>query len=212
MAPAFVVAPAGPARAFAGAALRCTRPTPRPELVSMTAAPISRRDALAAAIALVAGATVVAPRPSFAKGGEGAKISIFGVGGASSPFVAGVKTTGQVQYSKFGDSELAVFKNIIDQSEQRVAGAGDSIKLKSWEDIRSSIRLEASGLRETIRKVNSSIDDPKVAKAADKAYASLKQNMENLDQACIQKNQDKAFKSYNALLKDISSWKTVAGF
>lgn len=139
-------------------------------------------------------------------------MSVFGVGGQSSPFTAGVQRGGKVLYKTFSDDEVAVFKRIINDSRDRLEGAADSIKIKYWEDIRGRIRLEASDLRRTQITVNANIDDKKQAADAQKAYKIFKTDLEALDAACIQKNQGKAYKAYNASLKSLKDWQNVVGF
>lgn len=177
----------------------------------MSATPVSRRQALSAAAALVAGASL-APLIANAKSGDSPSISIFGIGGQSSPFTAGVPTGGKVQYTGFNDDEIATYKRIVNESKDRLEGASDSIKAKSWEDIRGRIRLEAQDLRKTQLTVNSNIRDKKVQAAAAKAYQLFKEDIERLDMACVQKNQEKAYKSYNSSLKSLQAWQTAAGF
>lgn len=174
----------------------------------MGVTPVSRRQALLSAAALLVGA----PMAALAKSGDSPKISVFGVGGQSSPFTAGVKRGGKVLYSTLGDDEVAVFKRIIAQSKERLELAAPSIKAKSWEDIRSRIRLEASDLRKTQLTVNASIEDAAQNKKAENAYKTFKKDLESLDQACIQKNQDRAYKGYNASLKSLSAWEDITGF
>lgn len=173
----------------------------------MSAGPISRRDALLTGAALLLGV----PAAALAKSGEGPKISVFGIGGPSSPFNAGIPTGGKVQYKENGEAEIAVFRRIISESKTRLEGAVPSLKAKYWEDIRSTLRLEMTGLRPTVLKINSTLDDT-TSKKATKAYLVLKNDLENLDQACIQKNQNKAFKAYNASLKSFSAWQDVVGY
>lgn len=163
---------------------------------------------MATAAALMAGV----PLAALAKSGEAPSISIFGVGGQSSPFSAGVQTGGKKVYKSFNDDEVALYKRIVEESNDRLEGALDSIKIKSWEDIRSRIRLEAYNLRKTQLKVNANIDDAKQSSAAEKAYKVFKTDLENLDQAAVAKNQDKAYKAYNASLKSLAAWKTTVGF
>lgn len=175
----------------------------------MSSGPLSRRDAMLAGAALLTGA--ILPKSAFAKSGDSPKISIFGVGGASSPFDAGIQTGGKVIYKSFNDDEIAVFKRIFEESKERIEGASESIKIKSWEDIRSRLRL-GYDLRKIQIQVNANIENEKQSAAATKAYKAFKQELENLDQACIQKNQDKAYKAYNASLKTLATWQSTAGF
>lgn len=211
MTPAFVPGTAVSARSFSGRNLTCTTSTTTPASVTMSANPISRRQALSAAAAVFAGVSL-APLVSEAKSGDSPTISIFGIGGQSSPFTAGVQQGGKVQYRSFNDDEITIYKRIINDSKDRLEGAYDSIKAKSWEDIRSRIRLEASDLRKAQLTVNSNISDKKLQAAAAKAYQLFKEDLERLDQACVQKNQDKAYKSYNSSLKSLTAWQLAAGF
>lgn len=209
MAPAFVNTPASVASrsTFRGAALPVCAPTSN-AAVSMSAAPISRRQALLAGAALLAGT----PLAALAKGGDAPSISIFGVGGASSPFTAGVQSGGKVLYSRFRDDEIAVFKRIFSESKERIEGASETVKNKSWMDARSRIRLEASDLRKVQNSVNDSIEDKKTSEAAKKLTANIKLKLEQFDQACVDKSQDKAAKLLKLVTKDLASWEEVVGF
>jgi hypothetical protein len=140
--PAFAAPATLGARALAGAALAAP-----PACAAGPTMALSRRAALGAGLGALGAALL--PAAAFAKGGDGAKISVFGVGGASSPFTAGVQTGGTVVYSRFSEDEMAYFKSIVDASGERLAQAKASIDIKSWEDIRSLIRLETSLLRTT---------------------------------------------------------------
>lgn len=174
------------------------------------ASPVSRRQALAAAAAMAAGA-ILSPTAASAKSGDSPKISIFGVGGASSPFTAGVQTSGNVLYKAFGDAELDVFKRIVSDAKERLEGSADSIKIKSWEDIRSQLRLQTD-LRKTQISVNNGISDPKQAAKAVKAYQTFKTDIERLDAACVQKNQDQAYKAHKASVASLAAWQNTVGF
>lgn len=207
MAPAFVSGPGVSSRTtFSGNALStCVKPSHA--TVTMSAQPMSRRQALLAGAALLAGI----PVSTFAKSGDSPKISIFGVGGASSPFEAGVAKGGKKLYKEFNDSELGTFKRIINESKDRISGAQDSIKAKSWEDIRSRVRLEAGELRKVQTKLNDGLSASDDQVRAKKAARAVKIDLEELDQACVQKNQEVAYKKYNAVLKDIDAWMETVG-
>lgn len=176
----------------------------------MTASPLSRRQALTAAAALLTGAAL-SPYSASAKSGDSPKISVFGVGGASSPFTAGVQTGGKVIYKEFGDDEVAVFKRIVADAKDRLQGTTNSIKIKSWEDIRSQLRLQTD-LRKTQLRINDGISDPKQAEKAAKAYQVFKNDIEKLDAACVQKNQDRAYKAQKASVASLAAWEDTVGF
>lgn len=207
MAPAFVTGPAVNTRsAFTSACLPTCSKTPT-STVTMTAQPVSRRQALLAGAALLAGV----PLAALAKSGDAPKISIFGVNDVSSPFTAGLKRDGKVMYEELNPEEVSIYKKIAEGSKVRILGADESIKNKYWEDVRSRIRLEAYEFRKVQLKVNSALskDD---ADAALKATKAFKSDVENLDQAAYQKNQEKAYKAYNAVVKDIDNWFSAVGF
>lgn len=170
---------------------------------------LSRRAALAAGLALAAG--VVVPSPSEAKGGDAPKISVFGVGGQSSPFSAGVQTGGNPVYKEFNDEEVASYKKNVEESKERFVTTSEAIKVKSWDDVRSKVRLEMNQIRATASKINKNLSDAKAAKDAEKAYNQFKVDIENLDYAAVTKNQDKAYKSYNSALKNLNSWASITG-
>lgn len=172
---------------------------------------ISRREAVSGAAGAAFAALLAGVNGASAKSGDAPKISIFGVGGASSPYTAGVQTGGTVQYKEFNADEQALYRRTIDESRQRLESAIDPIKGKSWDDVRSRIRLEMSELRGIVVKVNSNIEDKAVATKADKAYNDFKLAIENLDYAAITKDQPKALKSYNNALKSFSVWSAVTG-
>lgn len=207
MTPAFVTGPAVSSRtSFTGAALStCAKPAS--STVTMSAQPMSRRQALITGAALIAGA----PLAALAKSGDSPKLSIFGVGGASSPFEAGVQKGGTKLYKEFNNDELEVLRRIVNNSKDRIAGAEDSIKTKSWEDIRSRVRLEAGELRKVQNKINDGLSASDDQVRAKKAARAVKIDLEQLDQACVQKNQDAAYKKYNSVLRNIDAWKDTVG-
>lgn len=172
---------------------------------------LSRRAALGAGLGAIGAALLGGVDSVNAKSGEGAKLSIFGVGGQSSPFTSGIETGGTVQYTPFSEDEMKYFRNIVDSSRDRLEAAKPSIDAKSWEDIRSSIRLEMYNIRKTAVELNANISDDKTRSNAEKLYAQFKQDVNDLDYACVTKNQDKALKSYKSTLKSLSSWREVVG-
>ncbi|PXF43342.1 hypothetical protein BWQ96_06905 [Gracilariopsis chorda] len=206
---AFVTGPSFTVRtAFAGKTLpKCSN---APASITMSQSSVSRRQALLTGAALLS-AAVLQPLSAYAKGGDSPKISVFGVGGASSPFDAGIQTGGKVQYKPFLEDEVAVFQRIIDDAKDRLIGSSASIKDKNWEDIRSQIRLQYD-LRRTQITINGNMPDKKTTEKATKAYQAFKTDIENLDQACIQKDQSKAYKAYNAALKSFANWQATTGF
>lgn len=205
---AFVTGPSVNARpAFSGAAVRTCSTAPQ-ATVTMSASKPNRRQLLQSAAALVAGI----PLAALAKSGDSAKISIFGVGGASSPYVAGIETGGKILYNGFSDEEIALFKRIVNDSKERLVGAEDSIKAKSWEDIRSRIRLEATELRKVVNNITDNLDDKQTKAAATKDSKALKLAFEQLDQACVQKDQTAAKKYYSIAIKNLSAWQDDVGF
>lgn len=202
--PAFTAPAALGARALAGAAL--STPTCAPSAGPTMA--LTRRAALGAALSAVGAAML--PASAFAKGGDAPKISIFGVGGASSPFESGIQKGGTVLYERFSEDEMAYFKSILDASSDRFVQAKASIDIKSWEDIRSLIRLETTLLRTTMVKVAESLDKDGQKKAT-AIYDGFKKDLNDLDYACSTKNQDKAQKSYKAVLRSFASWRAEVG-
>lgn len=213
MAPAFVNTPISVTSrtAFTGASVTCLPKTCNTTATTMSVSgdnQMTRRQALLAGAALVAGAV---PLAALAKSGMGPNQSIFGLGGPSSPFVGGLQTGGKVLYTRFSDDEIQVFKRIIEDSRDRIVSCSDAIKTKSWEDIRGRIRLEANELRSSQVKITESIADKDIAKKAEKAFNTLKYDMEQFDQACVQKNQDLSFKKYNLVVKDIDDWISIVG-
>lgn len=208
MAPAFVPAASFASRTtFAGTALpTCAKPSAT--AVTMSAKPMSRRDAILAGAAILTGM----PLAALAKSGTSPRISIFGVGSASSPFESGFQKGGTVLYSQYSDSEIAVFKRIVLESKDRIVSCNEPLKTKSWQDVRARIRLEASDLRATQVKVNDSLTDKDTKAAAIKAVNVFKLSLNKMDMACVEKNQSDAFKGYNAAIKDLSAWQDIVGF
>lgn len=196
---------AAAAPSFTGARLRaparCASAGPRMAL--------SRRDALGAAVG--AAAALLAGSPALAKGGDAPKISVFGVGGASSPFTKGVQKGGTVQYEAFGDDEVEVFKKCVEVSKDRLAGTVAIVKEKSWDDVRSQVRLEMYELRKTAERLNANVGDKGTKQKAAQEYADFKNAIEKLDYAAITKNQDKAYKSLSKATASLNSWASTVG-
>ncbi|CAN8069628.1 unnamed protein product [Agarophyton chilense] len=172
---------------------------------------VSRRQALRDGAMALLTTLALGPVAAAAKSGDSPKISVFGVGGASSPFDSGIQTGGKVQYKPFSKDEMAVFKRIVDDSQQRLVGAVDSIQDKKWEDIRSQIRLQ-NDLRKTQLTINANMPDKKSTEKASKAYLAFKTDVEKLDQACVQKDQSAALKAYKAALRSLAVWQECTGY
>lgn len=172
-------------------------------------AAISRRAALAALAAVVAGAAAgTAP----ASAGPAAKQSIFGYGGASSPYsYADQKLyTGTVLYKDLNEGEVAKYRNIFKESQMDLgATASAAIAGKSWEDVRSAIRLRANDLGAAAKRLS---DASPSSKAATKAYNQFKASANALDWAARQKNQAKAVAAREAAAADLDKWGKVVGF
>lgn len=184
----------------------CTT-APIPSVTTMSAQPVSRRQALLAGAAMLAGV----PLAALAKSGDAPKISIFGLNSASSPFTAGIKKDGKLLYEDLNPEELSIYKRIAEGSKARIVGADQSIKNKYWEDVRSRIRLEAYEFRKVQLRLNSALSKDQ-AQPALKTSSAFKADIEKLDQAAYQKNQEKAYKAYSAVVKDIDNWFSAVGF
>jgi Oxygen evolving enhancer protein 3 (PsbQ) len=202
-------APVASRAAFSGGAVSVSTSAPAPSAAATTMS-LNRRSALGLGLGALGAALLKGAAPVHAKSGEFARQSIFGVGGASSPFDAGIQRSGTVQYSKFAPAEMAYFKSIVDGSSTRLDSAKTEIDNKSWEAVRSTIRLEMSLLRQTMLSVQANIADPKVKASAQKLYDAFKKDVNDMDYACVLKNQDKARKSFKLTVTDLASWREVA--
>lgn len=196
-----------PTSTFTGARVANVQRSPTCTSQTTPTMAISRRAALGG----VAAALLSQVGAALAKSGDSPKISIFGVGGASSPYTAGIQTGGTVQYKQYNDSELLVFKKIVDESKTRLEGTIDPIKGRAWSDVQSRIRLEMYDVRNTMLKLNAAIDDDSTAKKATQIYSDFKQALEALDYAATVKDQAKAVKSYNVVLDKFNSWVNLVG-
>lgn len=78
-------------------------------------------------------------------------------------------------------------------------------------DIRSLIRLEMSLLRKTQISVMASLEDSKKKAAAEKIYSTFKTDINDLDYACVTKDQARASKSYKSAVKDLEAWRRTVG-
>eukprot|EP00172_Hildenbrandia_rubra_P003658 Plantae.Rhodophyta-Hildenbrandia_rubra.ctg6110.p1 GENE.Plantae.Rhodophyta-Hildenbrandia_rubra.ctg6110~~Plantae.Rhodophyta-Hildenbrandia_rubra.ctg6110.p1 ORF type:complete len:213 (-),score=25.68 Plantae.Rhodophyta-Hildenbrandia_rubra.ctg6110:435-1073(-) len=179
--------------------------------MTMNTSKVSRRDVMIRAL-VAGGALVVGPLTAQAKSGDAPKISIFGVGGQSSPFTAGIKSGGKTLYKPYNADELQIYGRIINESKDRLDGAAQAIKDKSWEDLRSRMRLEMSDLRKTQMTLMNNLSDKKERSDAEITYQQFKQAIEDLDYAASTKNQDKALKAYTAAQTHLASWRDTVGF
>jgi hypothetical protein len=202
-------APVASRAAFSGGAVSVSASAPALSAAATTMS-LNRRSALGLGLGALGAALLKGSAPVQAKSGEFARQSIFGVGGASSPFDAGIQRSGTVQYSKFAPAEMAYFKSIVDGSSTRLDSAKTEIDNKSWEAVRSTIRLEMALLRQTMLSVQANIADPKIKASAQKLYDAFKKDVNDMDYACVVKNQDKARKSFKLTVSDLASWREVA--
>lgn len=82
---------------------------------------------------------------------------------------------------------------------------------KSWEEVRSRLRLEMNLLRRTAVNLNGKITDPTSKAAAEKAYAQFKKDIDSLDYAARTKSQDKALKARGFAITSLASWSKAVG-
>lgn len=172
-------------------------------------APATRRAVLAGALA--AAGLAILPGSASAKGGEGAKQSFFGAGAISNPFTYNEKSKGPVVYKPFNDDEKEYLEKIVSDSKQSLMATDGPILDKSWEEVRSRLRLEMNLLRRTQVSLNEKITDPKSKAAAEKAYSQFKKDIDSLDYAARTKNQDKALKSRGFAITSLGAWTKAVG-
>lgn len=107
------------------------------------------------------------------------------------------------------DDELAKYKDIYAASARDLSEtAVTAISGKSWEDVRSALRLRANDLGAAAKRLS---DASPSAKAATKAYAQFKASANALDWAARQKNQAKAVMAREAASADLDNWAKVVG-
>ena len=171
----------------------------------------NRRQLLVQGLTTLAGLTFLS-KSANAKSGDSPTISIFGVGGQSSPFTKGVQKGGKTLYKPYSKDELEVYTRIIQESKDRLDGAEYAIRDKSWEDVRSRIRLEMSDLRKVQMNLNQNLQDTKERSNAEKMYQKFKQDIEALDYAASTKDQSRAYKAWNSASQNLKQWRKLVGF
>ncbi|OSX79123.1 hypothetical protein BU14_0086s0010 [Porphyra umbilicalis] len=169
----------------------------------------TRRAVLAGALA--AAGLAILPDTAQAMGGEGAKQSFFGAKSISNPFTYNEKSKGPIVYKPYNDDEKAYLEKIVTDSKSSLKSTDGPILDKSWEEVRSRLRLEMSLLRKTQVELNKKITDPKSKAAAEKAYEQFKKDIDNLDYAARTKNQDKALKSRGFAITSLDAWVKAVG-
>lgn len=111
----------------------------------------------------------------------------------------------------YNDDEKAYLEKIVTDSKSSLKSTDGPILDKSWEEVRSRLRLEMSLLRKTQVELNKKITDPKSKAAAEKAYEQFKKDIDNLDYAARTKNQDKALKSRGFAITSLDAWVKAVG-
>lgn len=111
----------------------------------------------------------------------------------------------------YSDEEKEYLEKIVSDSMASLMATDAPILDKSWEDVRSRLRLEMSLLRGTQVNLNSKITDPKSKEAAEKAYTQFKKDIDNLDWAARTKSQDKALKSRGFAITSLAAWTKAVG-
>mmetsp|Transcript_6003 Transcript_6003/g.15946 ORF Transcript_6003/g.15946 Transcript_6003/m.15946 type:complete len:210 (-) Transcript_6003:656-1285(-) len=186
--------------------------------VSMSAAreepeAVSRRQLLAGAVAGVAAAGVaaVALPQSAAAGGEGPKLSIFGGGSQSSPFVYGMKSGGPAVYKPLNAEDVAFHKKICDEGRARLDKTEEYIARKSWDEVRAELRRQLQNLRHSQERLMEAQGDKDLSEQAAKYYKAFKSSVEDLDYAAREKKVENARKARTATLKAFDSWYSAVG-
>lgn len=107
------------------------------------------------------------------------------------------------------DDEVAKYRNILKESQKDLSvTAAAAIDGKSWEDVRSALRLRANDLGAAAKRLS---DASPSAKEATKAYNRFKASANKLDWAARQKNQAKAVAAREAAAADLDKWARVVG-
>lgn len=108
------------------------------------------------------------------------------------------------------DDEVAKYRNIFQESQKdlRVTAAA-AIDVKSWEDVRSALRLRANDLGAAAKRLS---DASPVSNEATKAYNQFKKSANKLDWAARQKNVAQAVAAREAAAADLDKWGRVVGF
>lgn len=111
----------------------------------------------------------------------------------------------------YNDDEKEYLEKIVSDSTDSLKSTDGPILDKSWEEIRSRLRLEMNLLRKTQVELNQKITDPKSKADAEKAYEQFKKDIDNLDYAARTKNQDKALKSRGLAIISLAAWVKAVG-
>ena len=107
------------------------------------------------------------------------------------------------------DEEVGKYRAIYQASRQDLSEtAVAAIAGKSWEDVRSALRLRANDLGAAAKRLS---DASSSSKAANKAYDQFKASANRLDWAARQKDQAKATAAREAASADLDKWGQVVG-
>ena len=171
----------------------------------------TRRELLLGLGAAVLGTLLGRSLPAEAKGEP--KMSFFGADAQSSPF-----TYNEVQETPIFEGltadDLKKYRETVMSAKARIEATSDAISKKSWEDIRSALRLALGTLRDACLKINQvaiAQGGPNEKKNIQKAYRNFLSKIEEMDYAAREKSVDKVERLRTAATAALDNWMTVVG-
>lgn len=183
----------------------------RRTVAKLEGAPLERRQLLQGAAAALLAALIGKALPSHAAGEP--KMSFFGADAPSSPFTYDEKE-GEPIYKGITPELVEEYRAAINGAKKRIEDSGDAIAKKSWEDVRSALRLAVGTLRSVCTKVNayaSAQATKQEKKNIEKAYRDFLKRIEDMDYAARMKDQDRAERFRTASISALDNWMTVVG-
>ncbi|KAF6001902.1 hypothetical protein CCYA_CCYA12G3384 [Cyanidiococcus yangmingshanensis] len=173
--------------------------------------PLDRRQLLQWVAATSATVLIGKALPSSAAGEP--KMSFFGADAPSSPFTYNERE-GEPVYKGITPELLNEYRASINGAKKRIEDAGEAISKKSWEDVRSALRLAVGTLRSVCSKVNSyamAQATKQEKQNIEKAYREFLKRIEDMDFAARMKDQDRAERLRTASISALDNWMSVVG-
>jgi hypothetical protein len=162
---------------------------------------------------LVAAVAVFAGKAQPAHSGSEPKMSFFGADAPSSPFSYN-ESQKEPLFKGITPELLEEYRLAISEAKKRIEDSGEAISTKSWEDVRSALRLALGTLRSVCSKVNAyaaAEATKQEKKKIEKAYRDFLKTIEDMDYAARMKDPDRAERLRTASIAALDNWMSTVG-
>lgn len=115
------------------------------------------------------------------------------------------RTTSPPSYTPAQLEQIQRYATDVDELRDRILELPTLIQQEKWVDVKSLIHGPLGELRASMARLTRSLD-PKAQKTAQKAAKDVFEHLVAIDEAATARSTTKAFRDYNAVLKDLDTF------